>query len=101
MEFDSIAEIGIDELERLYVKPTKASFPLLYREAMEVQWDPIKRLLHSPKPREWDHFDWYCQIIKAVTQEQLWSLSTTPKTKWSNISNELKLKIENWSIPKS
>jgi hypothetical protein len=40
METDSIAEIAIDEVGRLCVRPSTASFPFTWREAMEVHWDP-------------------------------------------------------------
>ena len=51
-EPDSIAEIGIDEQERIYVRPSRATFPYIYREAVEIHWEPVRRNLHSPKPRE-------------------------------------------------
>jgi hypothetical protein len=46
MTMDRIDEIGIDPGGRLYVKPVSASFPDVYREAMEVHWDPTGGFLH-------------------------------------------------------
>lgn len=40
MATDSIAEIAIDEVGRLCVRPSTASFPFIWREAMEAHWDP-------------------------------------------------------------
>ena len=39
MTIDEIEAVGIDHAESLWVKPSTASFPLIYREAMQVQWD--------------------------------------------------------------
>ncbi|MFD1218131.1 hypothetical protein [Microbulbifer celer] len=35
---DKIKEIGIDGEGRLYLKPAVETFPMIYREAMEVHW---------------------------------------------------------------
>ncbi|MFM7895444.1 MAG: hypothetical protein ACKO8L_05815, partial [Flavobacterium sp.] len=59
MRFDEIIEIGIDELERLYIKPKKEKFTLIYRTATEVHWDNEKHFLYSPKPKDWTYLDWY------------------------------------------
>ena len=96
MEADSIAEIGIDESQRLFVTPASATFPYIYREAMEVHWDAVRRRLHSPKPREWDYLRWFQQIIAAAA-EQSCNLQLASSTAWSNISAELKDEIERWS----
>jgi len=41
MKVDEIIEIGIDKLERLYLKPKNEAFPLIYRTATEVHCDLI------------------------------------------------------------
>jgi hypothetical protein len=50
---DSIEEIGIDDEGRLYIKPASQTFPLIYREAMEVHWNSERRCLYGAKPRKW------------------------------------------------
>jgi len=90
---DSIAEIGIDDRERLFIKPEKASFPLIYRTAREVNWDDKNKFLYSPKPNEWTYFDWYNQIIGLVETECNYKLKLTDSTKWTNISDDLKKQI--------
>ncbi|WP_431311605.1 hypothetical protein [Pedobacter albus] len=57
MQVENILEIGIDKLERLYIKPEKLSFVLIYRSATEVHWDSNGHFLYSPKPREWTYLD--------------------------------------------
>ncbi|MGA9572806.1 MAG: hypothetical protein WBS20_02540 [Lysobacterales bacterium] len=92
MEQDEILEIGIDEDERLYIKPSSNSFPYIYREAMEVHWDTKGMFLYSPKPRKWSYLDWYGQIIKAA-KEQSCSLVLSDKTVWVNMPASLKNEI--------
>jgi len=36
---DKIEEIGTDDEGRLYLRPSCTSFPMIYREAMEVRWN--------------------------------------------------------------
>lgn len=90
---DNIIEIGIDEEERLFIKPGKAAFPLIYRTATEVHWDDKNKFLYSPKPNEWTYLDWYKQIIGVVKTECNYILKLTGTTKWTNISDDLKKKI--------
>ena len=84
MHRDEIARIEIDALGRLLVFPAVAEFPLIYREAMEVGWDPALRCLFSPKPREWTYANWFGQLISATAQ-QGWQLAVTPSTAWVNV----------------
>ncbi len=48
MEREAIAEIGIDDIGRLYVAPQNKKFPYIYREAMEVHWDEDGQYLYAP-----------------------------------------------------
>ena len=90
---DNIIEIGIDEKDRLYIKPEKATFPLIYRTATEVHWDEEGKFLYSPKPREWTYLDWYNQIISVLETDFNYRLKFTNKTIWTNISDDLKMQI--------
>ena len=92
---DLIIEIGIDTKERLYVKPENESYPMIYREAAEVHWDAEGRFLYSPKPREWSYFDWFTQIL-GVADPSTDSLMISEETKWKEIPEELKSRIEAW-----
>ena len=92
MKQDSIAEIGIDSTERLYVKPCNAAFPYISRESMEVHWDHERLLLHSPKPREWSYAKWFQQIV-ASAREQSCQLVMTQDTTWVNMLPSLRLAI--------
>jgi len=94
MAFDDILEIGIDENGRLFIKPEKNKFTLIYRSATEVHWDENKDFLYSPKPREWTYLDWYRHIVSAIEIEYGCKLIIRPNTKWISIPEDLKQEIK-------
>ena len=85
-------EIGIDKEERLYLKPATETFPMIYREAMEVHWDSERGYLYGAKPRKWGYIEWYQQIIKAAA-EQGCKLVFSPNVSWVNVPGELQAQI--------
>ena len=91
---DNISEVGIDDKERLYVKPEKQTFEYIWRAAAEVGWDAKEHILFSPKPREWSYLDWYKHIIAIAKDEYGCALLLTQLTKWTNISDDLKYQID-------
>lgn len=93
MRIDKILEIGIDDKERLFIKPDKERFTLIYRTTTEVHWDNNGHFLYSPKPREWTYFDWFKQIAGVTETECNCKLILTDQTLWTNISDELKQQI--------
>lgn len=93
MTTDKIIEIGIDEKERLFIKPDKERFTLIYRTATEVHWDNNGLFLFSPKPGEWTYFDWFKHITRVTETECDCKLILTEQTLWTNISAELKQQI--------
>jgi hypothetical protein len=93
MNEDEILEIGIDYKERLYIRPNKERFTLIYRTATEVHWDNNGLFLYSPKPREWTYFDWYKHITGVTEIECNCKLILTDQTIWTNIPVELKEQI--------
>ena len=95
MTTDSIAEVGIDEQERLYIRPSTATFPYIYREAVEVHWEPNRHHLHSPKPREWTYMQWFQHIIGAAAL-QSFDLRITDSTVWTNIPDSLRAEMQTW-----
>ncbi|MGX5200368.1 hypothetical protein [Aliikangiella sp. IMCC44632] len=90
---DLIEEIGINEEERLYLKPATESFPMIYREAMEVHWNSEHNYLYGAKPRKWGYIEWYQQIIKAAA-EQGCKLVFSPNVLWVNVPSELQAQIK-------
>jgi hypothetical protein len=95
MERDGIAEVGIDDQQRLYVLPETRSFPYIYREAMEVHWEPNGKYLYAPappraslKPAAW----WFRQILSAA-REQSCELQLTEKTRWHRVPDALKREL--------
>jgi hypothetical protein len=85
---DHISEVGIDDAGSLFDRPATESLPDIFREAMEVGWDPESGRLFSPRPREWSYPDWFRQMVNAA-KEQGVLLRTTPLTLWTNVPDEL------------
>lgn len=90
---DEIIEVGIDKNERLFIRPKNECFTLIYRTATEVHWDEKELFLYSPKPREWNYYDWFRHIIDVTDKECNCKLVLTHRTIWTNIENELKKQI--------
>lgn len=93
MTIDKILEIGIDDKERLFVKPQTEQFEFIYRDASGISWDDKEKFLYSPKQGELTYFDWFRQIILATKGEYGCELKITNETKWTNIPAELKIQI--------
>ena len=89
MKNDNILEIGIDEKERLFIKPEKEKFTLIYRTGSGVHWDNSGKFLYSPKPNEWTYLQWFTWIVKII-EDCNCRLLLTDKTVWTNINEELK-----------
>lgn len=90
---DEIVEVGIDKNERLFIRPKRERFSLIYRTATEVHWDEKELFLYSPKPREWSYYDWFRHIIDVADKECNSKLILTYRTTWTNIDNNLKKQI--------
>jgi hypothetical protein len=95
MDTDIIDEVSIDAEGRLHVKPASAAFPQIYREAMEVHWDPGSRTLYSPTPREWSYARWFKQIL-AAAKEQSCHLQLSKSTQWRNVPQPVQDEIAAW-----
>ena len=93
LRIDNIIEVGIDDKQRLYVRPEKQTFKYIRRAAAEIGWDDKENILFSPKPREWSYHDWYRHILAIAKDEYSCSLHLTEQTKWTNIPSDLKQQI--------
>jgi len=93
MRVDEIEAVGIDGNGSLWVKPASSSFPLIYRAAMEVQWDEGRRCLYAPKPRDWSYASWFRQITDAARREYDTELRIVPTTSWLNVDANLQQEI--------
>lgn len=91
MKIDPIIKIEIDGKGRLLIYPASHTYPMIYREAVEVHWDAAGKYLYSPQPREWSYLDWFKHIITTVRDLRL-----TSETKWSNVPEELREAAETW-----
>src|SRR5690606_22196621 len=92
MKRDTIAELEIDAAGCLHVTPSTETFPYIYREAMEINWDPERQSLFSPAPREWSYSRWLQQILGAA-KEQGCVLQLSADTGWQNIDPGLKAEL--------
>jgi hypothetical protein len=91
MDSDKITEVLIDSEGRLQIYPASNTYPMIYREAVEVHWDPHGRFLYSPKPREWSYLHWFQHIIEIAG-----GLVLSPDTMWTNIPDDLRHDAELW-----
>ncbi|AZH14719.1 hypothetical protein EIB18_19780 [Caulobacter vibrioides] len=92
MAEELISEIGISSQGELFIRPANKTFPYIYREAMQVSWDPALGYLYSPPPREWSHLDWFQQICSAAL-EQGADLVIGPRTKWRDVPENIRVEI--------
>jgi hypothetical protein len=92
MDKDAISLVEIDAVGQLHIVPASRSFPLIYREGMEVNWHGERRSLHSPRPREWSYSRWFRQILSSA-REQGVSLYLSEDTKWRNIEPSVKAEL--------
>ena len=95
MNPDLIDEIVIDDTDRLRIKPRSKTYPMIYREALEVRWDAEGKYLYSPMPREWSYFDWFRHIIDTADPGKT-DLALAGDTRWINIPDTLRHDIEEW-----
>jgi hypothetical protein len=49
MASDEIEEVGIDGRGWLFIKPKSKTFPMMYREAIEIHWDEPGQYLFAPE----------------------------------------------------
>lgn len=90
---EAIVAVGIDSNGQLFIKPSKSSFPMIYREAAEVSWDAERFILLSPKPREWSYTRWFGHLV-AVANDQGVALELSPATVWIDFPNDLRNEIQ-------
>ena len=79
------------------MRPATATFPYIYREAIEVHWDEQRSCLYGPKPSNWSYIDWFIRIRHAA-REQGVTLIIGPATSWSNIGGKLENSIRTAGI---
>ena len=93
MTEEEIERVEIDLDGKLCVKPASQDFAYIYRAAMEVHWDPVRRCLFSPKPQEWSYPMWFRQIVAAAADEYRVRLKITTGTAWVNIPETTRSEI--------
>ena len=93
MTEDRIVKVEIDDDGKLCVYPETQDFAFIYRAGTEVGWDPQRRCLLSPKPREWSHARWFTKIVATSADEYGVELQLTLQTDWINVPNDVRLEI--------
>lgn len=88
MKTDAIEAIGIDHRGSLWLRPSTSTFPYIYREAMEVQWDAARSSLYSPTPRDWSYVEWFARI-RAAAREHGVDLVLVAATRWHGVDPDL------------
>ncbi|MCA0202667.1 MAG: hypothetical protein LCH56_17870 [Proteobacteria bacterium] len=90
--------MGIDDFDRLYVRPAhgNSALPFIYRAGMGVAWDETRQVLFPRPPSQdnWTQYEWFRQIIAAAIDECGIRLRMGTETKWSGVSDELRMQIE-------
>ena len=92
MDRDTIDVIEIDDAGQLHIVPSSRTFPFIYREAMDVQWNASRCSLHSPTPRDWSYARWFQQIL-AAAREQDCELYPVASTRWFNVGPDMKAEL--------
>lgn len=67
---------------------------MIWRAAVEVNWDNKGLFLYSLKPREWSYLDWYKHITGTIESEYKCILFLSENTEWVNIPPILKNQIK-------
>jgi len=94
-----INSIFLNEKGVLCVKPKGISFNMIYRSATGVHWDNKEKcLIHNPSAN-WDHMQWFKQMVSAVKEEYGVTLVVTGKTSFYGIDNTTVKAIKNLSQP--
>lgn len=92
MNIEGISEIRIEN-NHIFVKPNRQSFEFIWRDASGVHWDPNHKALFNKEMKKLNHVDWFLQIIYSILSEYNYFLLITKKTKWINVSNDIKKMI--------
>jgi hypothetical protein len=90
MREESIAEVRIDELDRLFVRPAETAFHQIHRAAMGIEWDEEAQALVSPASREWAHLRRFEQILAAAADEHGAALTLRPTTRWTGVAPDVR-----------
>lgn len=94
MNKDFIVTIEIDNEGQLHLITSKVTFPMIYRTATEIHWNPNKHSLYSQRPRDWTYKMWFDHILNVAEKECNCKLERTVIPKWVNIPPELKEEIQ-------
>ncbi|OGD67388.1 hypothetical protein A2442_02685 [Candidatus Campbellbacteria bacterium RIFOXYC2_FULL_35_25] len=90
IKIENIAEIKIDSSGRLFVRPEKRIFDLIYKGVYPVSWDDNNKFLYYPNPEKMTYMETYSEILAAVLNEYDCRLKLTPNTVWVNIPDNIK-----------
>lgn len=88
--------IELDAKGHLQIYPdvnSSGDFKFIYRDASGVIWNETRQALVANEPDRWEPNRLFGQIICSVINEYGIKLEIIDTTKWSNISDELKVAL--------
>lgn len=90
-----VAEISIDEVGQLHVRPRRVEtcFEYVYRAGAGVDWDPTHKSFRCSKPKEWSQLQWFQHAWQAVRSELGYELKLDDRTAWTNVPSSLREEI--------
>ena len=91
-----IKSIELDAKGHLEIYPDVAvsgDFKFIYRDASGITWNEASQALVANEPDRWEPNKLFGQIICSAINEYGIKLEIIETTKWSNISDELKVAL--------
>ena len=95
MNTDSIAEIGIDDKKRVYLRPGTAAFGNVCGLCMEVDWDPVTHRLTCQKQFERSYLECFEHLMHCALLRSC-DLNLTTYTVWVNVPDGLRKEMKSW-----
>jgi hypothetical protein len=89
---DLINEIGIDEERRIYLQPHQTNFPQIYREGIDLHWEPLTRRLRSSVPRDWSYLQWFQHLVTGSGVD----FTLSPSVTFTAVPDDLRELIVSW-----
>ena len=77
----------------VYPAAVDQTYEYIYREAAGVYWNHELGCFHSTLPKDWNHQQWYGQIVTVVWSGLKIKLDLTPDTQYEGTPDSFKADI--------
>lgn len=95
MRDELIAEVALDDVGRLLLKPAQTLFDNLHTAgAWGFRWDAPTTSLAIPKPKEWTYRDWFEHVVRIIGSQYGVHLKVGPDTRWTAVPASVRDEIE-------